>query len=181
MWREKTRTMGSASVRSWPWPRWLPDSIQWNRRGVSPDNALDNGVRDCHASRLDSRNAVSILPRCLFGRHGSGRLDMIYIIFLLAFVGTWFFVKKTIVLSLYVALLNEHLLYVLCPFSGPPPKSHGGACRMQNQTLLFTFKFQAHLSVHTKKVYRKRATALIKCNQRHLYHQHEFILLSEGH
>ena len=55
------------------WPRWLPDSIQWNCRGESLDDAFNNGVRDCRVSRLDARNAVSIPSRRLFGRHGSRR------------------------------------------------------------------------------------------------------------
>ena len=46
-----------------PWPRWLPDSIQWNDPGVLPDNTLKNGVRDCHVSSLDARNAMSTPPR----------------------------------------------------------------------------------------------------------------------
>ena len=80
--------MASASARSWPWPRWLPDLIQWNCRAESPDNIFSNGVRDCRVSRLDARNVVSIPPRRLFGRHGSGRfghdLRIIFTSFFLA-------------------------------------------------------------------------------------------------
>ena len=64
--------MASASVESCPWPRWLPDSIQYNRRVVDLDDASKNIRRNGRISKLDALDAVSIPLQRLFGRHGSG-------------------------------------------------------------------------------------------------------------
>ena len=57
----------------------------WQSR--RPDDALNNGLRDCHVSIFAISDAVSIPPRHLFGRHGSG-------------LGAWCG-KKTIALLMY--------------------------------------------------------------------------------
>ena len=77
-----------------------------------------NGVRDCRVSILNARDAVSIPPRRLFGRHGSGRFGHYLRVILLAFCWRMVFGKNYLTFTVcYPTCTAQRLLGFHFPLS----------------------------------------------------------------